>query len=51
MSRMMMLFAAVAYEVRLNLLKAYYDLKDFPLFGSEEHAAVALAAAEESLVC
>lgn len=38
-------------KFRLNLFeKPYYDLKDFPLFGSEEHAAVALAAAEESLV-
>lgn len=38
-------------KFRLNLFeKPYYDLKDFPLFGSEEHAAVALKAAEESLV-
>src|SRR5690554_1473324 len=36
---------------RLNLFeKPYYDLNDFPLFGSAEHAAVALKAAEESLV-
>lgn len=38
-------------KYRLNLFeKPYYDLKDFPLFGSAEHAADALKAAEESLV-
>lgn len=38
-------------KYRLNLFdKPYYDLKDFPLFGSKEHAAAALQAAEESLV-
>ena len=38
-------------KYRLNLFeKPYYDLKDFPLFGSAEHAAAALRAAEESLV-
>lgn len=38
-------------KYRLNLFeKPYYDLKDFPLFGSVEHAADALKAAEESLV-
>ena len=38
-------------KYRLNLFeKPYYDVKDFPLFGSAEHAAVALQAAEESLV-
>ncbi len=38
-------------KYRLNLFeKPYNDLKDFPLFGSAEHAAVALHAAEESLV-
>lgn len=38
-------------KYRLNLFeKPYYDLKDYPLFGSDEHAAVALQAAEESLV-
>ncbi|HJG76811.1 glycoside hydrolase family 3 N-terminal domain-containing protein [Phocaeicola barnesiae] len=38
-------------KYRLNLFeKPYYDLKDFPLFGSAEHAAAALKAAEESLV-
>ena len=38
-------------KYRLNLFeKPYYDVKDFPLFGSDEHAAVALQAAEESLV-
>ena len=38
-------------KCRLNLFeKPYYDLKDFPLFGSAEHAAAALQAAEESLV-
>lgn len=38
-------------KYRLNLFeKPYWDVKDFPLFGSEEHAAVALQAAEESLV-
>ena len=35
------------YEV---ITKPYYDLKDYPLFGSKEHAAAALLAAEESLV-
>lgn len=38
-------------KYRLNLFeKPYYDVKDFPLFGSPEHAAVALQAAEESMV-
>lgn len=38
-------------KFRLNLFeKPYYDYKDFPLFGSKEHAAAALRAAEESLV-
>lgn len=38
-------------KYRLNLFeKPYYDVKDFPLFGSDEHAAVALQAAEESMV-
>ncbi len=38
-------------KYRLNLFdKPYYDVKDFPLFGSREHAAAALQAAEESLV-
>lgn len=38
-------------KYRLGLFdKPYYDLKDFPLFGSAEHAASALQAAEESLV-
>lgn len=38
-------------KYRLNLFeKPYYDLKDYPLFGSDAHAAVALQAAEESLV-
>lgn len=38
-------------KYRLNLFeKPYYDLKDFPLFGSAEYAADALKAAEESLV-
>lgn len=38
-------------KYRLNLFeKPYCDLKDFPLFGSAEHAAAALKAAEESLV-
>lgn len=38
-------------KYRLNLFdKPYYDVKDFPLFGSREHAAAALKAAEESLV-
>ncbi|WP_302576816.1 glycoside hydrolase family 3 N-terminal domain-containing protein [Phocaeicola barnesiae] len=38
-------------KYRLNLFeKPYYDLKDFPLFGSAEYAAAALKAAEESLV-
>lgn len=38
-------------KYRLNLFdKPYYDLKDYPLFGGKEHAAVALKAAEESLV-
>ena len=38
-------------KYRLNLFeKPYYDLKDFPLFGSADHAAAALKAAEESLV-
>ncbi len=38
-------------KFRLNLFdKPYYDLNDFPLFGSDQHAAVALKAAEESMV-
>ena len=38
-------------KYRLNLFeKPCNDVKDFPLFGSEEHAAAALQAAEESLV-
>lgn len=38
-------------KFRLGLFeKPYYDLKDFPLFGGKEHAAVALEAAEESLI-
>ena len=38
-------------KLRLGLFeKPYYDLKDFPLFGGKEHAAVALEAAEESLI-
>lgn len=38
-------------KYRLGLFdKPYYDLKDYPLFGSKEHAAAALQAAEESLV-
>lgn len=38
-------------KYRLNLFeKPYYDSKDFPLFGSAQHAAAALQAAEESLV-
>ncbi len=38
-------------KFRLNLFeKPYYDMEDYPLYGSEEHAAVALGAAEESLV-
>ncbi len=38
-------------KYRLNLFeKPWYDLKDYPLFGGKEHAAVALRAAEESLV-
>ena len=38
-------------KYRLNLFeKPYYNLKDYPLFGSTEHASVALQAAEESLV-
>ncbi|WP_418696846.1 glycoside hydrolase family 3 N-terminal domain-containing protein [Bacteroides sp.] len=38
-------------KYRLDLFeKPYYDLKDFPLFGSAEHAAAALQAAEESMV-
>ncbi len=38
-------------KYRLNLFqKPYVDLKDYPLFGGKEHAAVALQAAEESLV-
>ncbi|MDO4164253.1 MAG: glycoside hydrolase family 3 N-terminal domain-containing protein [Bacteroides sp.] len=38
-------------KYRLNLFdKPYYDMKDFPLFGSAEHAAAALQAAEESLI-
>ncbi len=38
-------------KYRLGLFeKPIYDTKDFPLFGSKEHASVALQAAEESLV-
>ena len=38
-------------KYRLNLFEQpYYDLKDYPLFGSAQHAAEALKAAEESLV-
>lgn len=38
-------------KYRLNLFeKPCYDVEDFPLFGSAEHAAVALQAAEESMV-
>ena len=38
-------------KYRLDLFdKPYYDLKDYPLFGSKEHAQAALQAAEESLV-
>lgn len=38
-------------KYRLGLFeKPYNDYKDYPLFGSKEHAAVALQAAEESLV-
>ncbi|MCD8080398.1 MAG: glycoside hydrolase family 3 C-terminal domain-containing protein [Bacteroides sp.] len=38
-------------KYRLNLFeKPWYDYKDFPLFGGPEHAAVALKAAEESMV-
>lgn len=38
-------------KYRLNLFeKPFYNVKDYPLFGSQEHAAVALKAAEESLV-
>ncbi len=38
-------------KFRLNLFeKPWYDWKDFPLYGGPEHAAVALKAAEESMV-
>ena len=38
-------------KYRLNLFDTpYYDLNDFPLFGSDEFAAKALQAAEESMV-
>ncbi|MDE5579544.1 MAG: glycoside hydrolase family 3 C-terminal domain-containing protein [Alistipes sp.] len=38
-------------KYRLNLFgKPCYDVEDFPLFGSAEHAAAALQAAEESMV-
>lgn len=38
-------------KYRLGLFeKPYNDLKDYPLFGGQEHAAAALQAAEESLV-
>ena len=38
-------------KYRIGLFeKPYNDYKDYPLFGSKEHAAVALQAAEESLV-
>ena len=38
-------------KYRLNLFeKPYYDLNDFPLFGSDEFAAKALQAAQESMV-
>lgn len=38
-------------KYRLNLFDVpYYDKKDFPLFGSKEHAVKALDAAEQSIV-
>ncbi len=38
-------------KYRLNLFeKPYYDLNDYPLFGSAQHSAEALKAAEESMV-
>ncbi len=38
-------------KYRLGLFETpYYDFHDFPLFGSKEHAAAALQAAEESIV-
>ncbi len=38
-------------KYRLNLFaKPYYNLNDYPLFGSAQHAAAALKAAEQSLV-
>ena len=38
-------------KYRLGLFETpYYDKNDFPLFGSAEHAAAALQAAEESIV-
>ena len=38
-------------KYRLGLFDTpYYDYNDFPLFGSQEHAAAALQAAEESIV-
>lgn len=38
-------------KYRLNLFDTpYYNKKDFPLFGSQEHAAKALEAAEQSIV-
>ena len=38
-------------KFRLGLFETpYYDKNDFPLFGSAEHAAAALQAAEESIV-
>ena len=38
-------------KIRLGLFETpYYNKDDFPLFGSPEHAAAALQAAEESLV-
>ena len=38
-------------KFRLNLFeKPYNKLEDYPLFGSPEHAAVALKAAEESMI-
>lgn len=38
-------------KYRLGLFETpYYDFNDFPLFGSKEHAAAALQAAEESIV-
>lgn len=37
-------------KLRLNLFdKPYYEVAEFPLFGSEKHAKVAMAAAQESI--